>query len=137
MSSIYFIVDNRLTTKVQIYLRGSFPHIYNNFSAWKEIAAGERKELSDPDERGWFATKFGYQAEFKIWGKVHYKGEVLSEGFLPVLVKNKNWDNFRNIDISSFANAPGGDINVTLTPTVLAVEGGVRHLTVDVSASIR
>ena len=137
MSSIYFIVDNKLSKKMRIHVRGNFPNLY--FTSWEEIAAGERKELSHKDSRGALSTRFGYGAEFEVWDQTFAKGELIGEGWRPTLAKanDAKESNFLTVDLDSFKDAPGGDINVTLTPTAQTVENGRRVLAVKVSASIR
>jgi hypothetical protein len=130
MSSIYFIVDNQLPERMQIYLRGKFPNVHNNFGGFEDVGARTRKELSHHDGRDWASITFGYQAQIKVWGKNQY-----SEAFFNMLVMNAegHWDGGTHIDLSTFRHAKSGDINVVLT----AKSMDDNHLTLDVSHGMR
>ena len=123
VSQIYFIVENQTPSKIGIYLRGAFPNIHNNGGPFEEIDPNSRKQLDHRQDRGYFALKFGYQARFQGHD---------DEGSVPVLIGPEN-DQFLDVGIAPFMNAPEGDNDVTLAVSNLSA----KPLDVKVSGAMR
>jgi len=136
--SIYFVVDNKLSTKVQIYIRGSLPNVHNNFGGFETVDAGERKQLGHSDSRGWLSTRYGYEGQIRVWSDTLYNGKVVGQAFGLMHTKGSNgkWDIWFEIDLQNFKDAPGGNITVTLTAKAVAEDGNLAHLTMPISASL-